>query len=250
MGRTNEKRDRNLSIYTNYQNKGNNSFVESMTRPIRILFRSPIVFIISFYTALTYGLSYLILTTLTQVVEENYEFNEGNVGCLFLGRAVGKIVGMILYGLVSDRYMKYKKAKTDGSKPEYRLLSMVFGSVALPLGLFLYGWTAERHVHWIVPIVGIAIVGFSMLLTILPTDNYLVDLYELHGASVVAAGLILRAMFGALFPLAAPPMYSKLGLGWENSVFAFIAVGFVPVLFFLMRYGELVRKGRRFQQEL
>ncbi|CAG8958213.1 hypothetical protein HYFRA_00000566 [Hymenoscyphus fraxineus] len=240
----------NLSPYSKHENKGNNSFVKSMTRPMRILFRSPIVFIISFYTALTYGLSYLILTTLTQVMEENYGFNEGNVGYLFLGRAVGNIVGMILYGMVSDRYMEYKKAKTGASKPENRLLLMVFGSVALPLGLFLYGWTAERHVHWIVPIVGIAIVGFSMLLTILPTENYLVDVYELHGASAVAAGVILRAMFGALFPLAGPPMYSKLGLGWGNSIFAFIAVGFVPVLFFLMRYGEFVRKSRRFQQEL
>lgn len=157
---------------------------------------------------------------------------------------------MVLYGLVSDRYMKYRKAKNGASKPEDRLLLMVLGSVALPLGLFLYGWSAQKHLHWIVPIIGIAVVGFSMLLTILPTENYLVDLYELHGASAVAAGVIVRALFGALFPLVGPPIYSRLGLGWGNSVLAFITMGFVPVLFLLMHYGERVRRSRKFQLEL
>lgn len=146
--------------------------------------------------------------------------------------------------------MKYKKGKNGASNPEDRLFLMDLGSVALPLGLFLYGWSAQKHLHWIIPIIGITTVGFSMLLTILPTENYLVDLCELHGASAVAAGVIVRALFGALFPLVGPPMYSSLGLGWGNSVFAFITVGFIPVLFFLMRYGKQLRKNRRFQLEL
>lgn len=81
----------NLYLHSKHQNRANISFTKSMTRPMRILFLSPIVFVISFYTALTYGLSYLILTTLTLVMEENYGFNEGNVGYLFVGRGTTRL---------------------------------------------------------------------------------------------------------------------------------------------------------------
>jgi MFS family permease len=150
-------------------------------------------------------------------------------------------MGMILYGFVSDRYMKYKRATEGRTKPEHRLLLMVLGSIALPVGLLIYGWSAARHVYWIVPIIGTGVVGFSMLLTILPTENYLIDIYEVHGASAVAAGVIMRALFGAMLPLTGPPMYSALGLGWGNSVLAFVTLVFVPILFLLMRYGERIR---------
>ncbi len=45
-----------------------------------------IVFIVSFYTALTYELSYLILITITEVIESSYGFGQGLVGFSFLGR--------------------------------------------------------------------------------------------------------------------------------------------------------------------
>lgn len=35
----------------------------------------------------------------------------------------------------------------------------------MPLGLFLYGWTAERHVQWMAPITGTGLVGLAVMLT-------------------------------------------------------------------------------------
>lgn len=152
---------------------------------------------------------------------------------------------MLVYGLTSDRYVSYKKVQDGGIlKPEHRLLLMVVGSITMPMGLFLYGWTLEYRVHWIVPLIGCGIIGFSMLLSVLPTENYLVDAYELHAASAIAAGVILRALFGAVFPLMGPPIYSSaLHLGWGNSVLAFITIAFIPLLVLLMRYGERIRRG-------
>ena len=60
--------------------------------------------------------------------------------------------------------------------------------------------------------------------------RYLVDAYDVHGASVVAAEVILRFLFGALFPLAGSPPYRSLGLGWVKPVPGFITAAFVPVL--------------------
>lgn len=153
---------------------------------------------------------------------------------------------MILYGMVSDRYIKYKKSKEGYLKPEHRLPLMLLGAIVLPLGLFLYGWSAEKHVHWIVPIIGTAVVGFSFILSILPTENYLVDVHELHAASAVAVCSVLRALFAAILPLIGPPLYKRLGLGWGNSLLAFISIAFLPALLALMRYGERMRKNSRF----
>lgn len=152
---------------------------------------------------------------------------------------------MALYGLTSDRYIRWKKAREGGAlKPERRLAHMILGAAVLPGGLFLYGWSLEARTHWIVPLIGTAVVGFSMLLTILPTENYLVDVFDVHGASAVAAGVILRAVFGAVLPLAGPPLYDSLGVGWGNSVLAFIASAFLVPLIILWRFGERLRRLR------
>jgi hypothetical protein len=45
----------------------------------------------------------------------------------------------------------------------------------------------------------------------------------------------------AVLPLAAPKMYQSLGLGWGNSLLAFLALGMVPIPCFLMVYGERMR---------
>ncbi|KAF3388089.1 hypothetical protein DPV78_012028 [Talaromyces pinophilus] len=150
----------------------------TLIQPMRILFSSAIVFVISFYTALTYGISYVILTTLAEIMQETYRVGEGPLGLLFLGRgklpsisplayhaitellspAVGNTLGVILNALFSDRYIRYKKAKGE-TKPELRLPLMVFGAVTLPLGLLVYGWTMNKDIPWIVPIIGTGISG-------------------------------------------------------------------------------------------
>ena len=52
------------------------------------------------------------------------------------------------------------------------------------MALFLYGWTLNPRIHWIVPIIGTAIVNFCMLLAVLSTENYLVDVYEIRTTSI------------------------------------------------------------------
>jgi MFS family permease len=109
--------------------------------------------------------------------------------------------GVFICGAVLDRYVKKMKA-TGGMKPEHRLPVMVFGSPTLPIGLFLYGWSAQKHTHWIFPVLGTAILGFGVAVTIVPTSSYLVDAFGIHAASAIAAMITMRCIVGALLPLA------------------------------------------------
>lgn len=57
----------------------------------------------------------------------------------------------------------------------YRLLPIVLGIPLLPIGLFVYGWTAEYKVHWVVPIIFTGFTGagliFSFVSQLTPTTN-------------------------------------------------------------------------------
>lgn len=127
--------------------------------------------------------------------------------------------GVTFNFFTSDWYVKRQAARDGGGmQPEHRLPPMILGGILIPVGLFLYGWTAEARVQWMAPIMGTALVGFGLLVTNVPCFTYLVDAYGVHTASAMAATTVVKCLFGALLPLAAPPLYAKLGMGWGNSV--------------------------------
>lgn len=81
-------------------------------------------------------------------------------------------------------------------------------------------------------------------------STYLVDAFTLHAASAMAANTVLRSLLGALLPLAGPKMYATLGLGWGNSLLAFIALAMCPIPWVFLKYGERLRTHPRFQVKL
>jgi hypothetical protein len=83
----------------------------------------------------------------------------------------------------------------------------------------------------------------------MPVSTYLIDAFNLHAASALAANAVLRSLVGALFPLAGPKMYDSLGLGWGSSLLAFIALALCPIPILLYKYGERIRKSPLFQVE-
>jgi len=237
-------------------------FKLSIIRPIRMLIFSPIVLALSTYMAVVYGYLYLLFTTITEVYEKQYHFSQGSVGLTFLGIGIGSLFGVIIFGLASDRIVK-AKAKSGEMKPEYRLPPMMVGSFFIPIGreypyyvistflikfaVFMYGWTAERQVFWIAPIIRTGLVGLGLLATFMPIATYLVDAYTIYAASALAANTVLRSLLGALLPLAGQRMYATLGLGWGNSLLAFIALAMCPIPWIFYKYGERIRKSPRFQ---
>lgn len=171
-------------------------FVRGIVRPIKMILFSPICIFAGVYIALVYGcvytlsfvitwylcadlysLSYLYLmfSTITPIFMEIYGFSVIQAGLAFLGLGVGSFIGVAVFSITSDRYIK-KKAKeedalaaaegreAEGMKPEYRLPPLKIGAIVLPAGLFIYGWTAEKEAHWITPIIGTMIVGVGNLL--------------------------------------------------------------------------------------
>lgn len=78
----------------------------------------------------------------------------------------------------------------------------------------------------------------------MPISTYLIDAFTVHSASALAANTILRSFAGAFLPLAGPPLYKSLGLGWGNSLLGFIALAAIPIPVLFWRYGERLRMSK------
>ncbi|OAA82569.1 Major facilitator superfamily domain, general substrate transporter [Akanthomyces lecanii RCEF 1005] len=216
---------------------------KAMLRPFLLLSRSVIVLLLSVYMSLVYGLLYLFFTTITSVMTTQYGFSTGLAGLAYLGIGIGFLVGLLIIGLTNDK-MAIKLANRNGGKhePEMRLPIMAFSACILPISFFWYGWTAEKHVHWIVPIIGMFPFGVGMMGVFMPIQTYVIDCYPAYAASGNAALTATRSLLGALLPLAGPAMFKSLGLGWGNSLLGFLALAFVPLPLVFIRYGKVIRE--------
>ncbi|KAI0055627.1 MFS polyamine transporter [Artomyces pyxidatus] len=222
-------------------------FSKAMVRPILLFVHEPILVVLSSYLAFAYGVLFLFFTTLPTIFGRNYGEQPGLAGLHYIALGLGLLVAAQSNARLLDRMYAYFKEKNDGvGKPEFRLPSMVPGTILLPVGLLISGWAAQEKVHWIVVDIGLALVGGSMMFIAQSTQSYVIDTFTLYSASALACVNCLRSVAGFGFPLFAPPMYDALGFGRGNTILAGVAVALgCPAPWLLWRYGERIRGASR-----
>ena len=215
-----------------------------LVRPFVIMLLDPIVLFLNLYIALLYGVLYIWFESFPLVFQGQYMFNLGEVGLAFLGILLGALVAMAGFFLhIHFQLRQSFEGEDQHLEPvELRLQPAMVGSFALPLCLFVFGWTGRESVPWIVPIIGSAFFGVGAFLLFQSILNYLADAYPKHAASVLAGNDFMRSMVGAAFPLFATGMYNNLGIGWASSLLAFLSVGMIPIPFVLYVYGGYLRQ--------
>lgn len=222
---------------------------KALVRPFALFFREPIVQLLGLYMAFIYGLLYLFLTTIDTIFENVYQEETGIAGLNYFALGVGLTGASQINARFMDRIYKHFQRKSGVGKPEYRLPSMVPGTILLPIGLFLTGWTARKSVPWIAPDIGIALVGAGTILNFQSIQTYVIDAFTLHAASALAAVTFFRSLAGFGFPLFAPSMYNALGYGKGDTILAVVAIVIgCPAPWLFWKYGERIRKASRYAQ--
>lgn len=210
-------------------------------RPWVLLFREPIVFLCNFYLSVVYGILYMLFDAYPIVFQEVRGWSEGKGGLAFLGVLVGMIMAFFYTLLDNKRYARLN-AKTVGRvAPEQRLIPVMVGSFAVPIGLFWFAWTNAPSFHFMISIAAGVPFGFGMILVFMGILNYLVDSYVIYAASVMAASAATRALFAAAFPLFTTYMYRGLGIHWATCVPGFLSVVCIPFPIFFYFYGPQIR---------
>ena len=187
-----------------------------------------------------FGLIYLLLTTITSLFTETYHWAAELAELSYLGIGLGFALGLVAVRLTAANHGTYE--------PEMRLASCLMFALFVPISFFWYGWAADKHVHWIVPIIGLMPFGFGMMGIFAPIQTYFIDACGSYAASAIAGLTAIRCLFGAFLPLAGPSMYSAMGLGWGNSLLGFIALALTPAPALIYRYGAAFR--RRYATQL
>ena len=214
-----------------------------LLRPLKLLCCSPIVSLMSLYLSVVYGLLYLLFTTVASVFVTTYSWAPDISGLVFISLGIGFVIGLVATARLSDATVIRMTIENGGvSEPEMRLPACIIFACFVPITFFWYGWTADKAVYWLVPVVGLIPFGIGMMGIFLPIQTYLIDAFPSHASSAVAALTASRSLVGGVLPLAAPAMYAKLGLGWGNSLLGFVAIALIPAPAIIYRFGGMIRK--------
>ncbi|KAJ5728082.1 hypothetical protein N7493_004412 [Penicillium malachiteum] len=221
-------------------------FKVALFRPWVFFIREPIVLLLSIYLSIIYGILYMLFAAMPIVYQEKRGWSEGVGGLSFLGITLGIMCSTIATFPVYYSYQRKAIAAKGRLPPEARLPAAMIGAISLTVGLFWFAWTNSPDIHWMASIAAGVPLGFGMVMVFLPVLNYLIDSYTIYAASVLAASVSMRSLFGAAFPLFTTSMYDNLGIHWASSIPAFLALACVPMPFLFYKYGPEIRKRCRY----
>ncbi|KAF7969427.1 hypothetical protein HWV62_27375 [Athelia sp. TMB] len=219
----------------------------TLYRPFTMLRREPILVLTTVYLSFVYGLLYALFQAVPIVFAEERGFGDGQTGMTFIAIGVGACVGAIGSFRFSVRYAGLIGKWHGFPPPEERLMGAMIAGPALVVGSFWFGWAGNNpHLHWIVPCIGLAWIGFSVSLIFVSLLAYLVDTYLMYSASALAANVIFRSAVGAAFPLFTVQMFRALGVGWACTLVGLVALLLTPCPFLFYKFGPRIRAGSTF----
>jgi DHA1 family multidrug resistance protein-like MFS transporter len=219
-----------------------------LLRPVQLLL-TPICFLVALYASFCYGILYMQLGAIPiifgQIRGWNLLVSTLPFSCIFLGAIFG--CGANVYNQLL--YNKAYHAAGNRAVPEKRLPPMMIGSILFSGGQFMIGWTGgRRDIHWIVPCIGLVLLGTGFFTIFQAALNYLVDTFQAYAASAIAANTFLRSCFAAAFPLVVGPLFHNIGVGPGSSITGGFAALLIPVPFFFYKYGKRIRAGSKWSK--
>ena len=223
----------------------------ALIKPVEICIKDPGVLFTNIYTSLIYAIYYSFFDAFIGVYPPLYGFDLGQLGLLFICIIVSCVIGATVYA--SYIYLKVnpvlRLGEHSGREPppqEFRLKLALFASFGLPIGLFIFGWTATPSIHWIVSVIGIAIFSICNFLLLQCLSLYVPASYPQYSASLFAANDLCRSALAAGAIHFAKPLYGNLGIGKGISVLASISILGIVGMFLLFFGGATMRRRSKF----
>jgi hypothetical protein len=217
-----------------------------LIRPFQLLFGELIVFLISLYMSVLYGLLYMFFVAFPIIYQKGKGWSAGKTGLMFIPVAVGVILSAMCSPLVNKHYIKLVKKHNGHPPAEVRLIPMMLSCWCIPIGLFIFAWTSYPNISWAGPAMGGFPVGFGFIFLYNSANNYLVDSYQHQAASALAAKTCIRSFWGAAVVLFTEQMYDRLNDRWASTLLAFISLACCAIPFLFWRYGARIRSKSKY----
>ncbi|KAK1634026.1 major facilitator superfamily domain-containing protein [Colletotrichum phormii] len=213
-------------------------------KPFKMLFVESIVLFMTIYMAFNFAVFYSFFAAFPYVFGGHYGFTPGQQGLTFISIALGCVIGFLAVVYIDRKTYPALEAKygVGAVPPEYRLYGAMVGCALNPASLFWFGWTADKGVYWLSPVIASVPFAVGNIMVYSSGALYIMNSYgSLHGASALSANSLLRYAGGGAFPLFTVQMFSSMGIGWASSLLGFVSVVLVPVPWVLYKYGSRIR---------
>ncbi|KAK0105504.1 hypothetical protein ONS96_004889 [Cadophora gregata f. sp. sojae] len=163
-------------------------FFLTMLRPFTLFFVPAVFWVITSY-GIYIGLGALAFnfTFPLKIVAPPYNWSATNSGLIAVANAVGFFLA-VPFTFTSDRLAAHLTRKNGGIREAEMRLGVLWPAVFIaPAGLILYGFTAERDLHWMGYFAGVAMVNWSAYFFFSFTLAYAVDSYTANTSEMLVA---------------------------------------------------------------
>ncbi|KAH7392847.1 MFS multidrug transporter-like protein [Pyrenochaeta sp. MPI-SDFR-AT-0127] len=222
----------------------------SITRPAIVLFGSKVLMLLSLYASVAFSYFYVMSISLPIILQDVYGFNPAQTGSAFISFSIGSFLSVLVCNFSLDHiYIRLRNPSHAKGKPEYRLPLSIIGAMLLPLSVAGYGWIAQFQLPAPLLLVSVSLLGFTLLLTVIPLSAYVVDAFGLYSASAMTGVIVTRCLMGTFLPLATGPLADRLGYGWGFTCLGALSLclGIIPIL--ILRYGEKWRQSSEYTRD-
>ncbi len=221
------------------------------TRSAILLTTELTVALFTLWSSFAFGLVFISTQSIPLLFSSAFGWPAYQSGLVQSALGIGQILGF--GACLFQRRLYIDSARRNDEHPGVPIpeailhLSIPTTPVALAGGLFMYGWSIYQP-HWIVPAIGLALVGFASMVIINCASIYITDSYSTFAASAIAAVAFGENVFAAFLPLAAKPMYERMGYDWASSLLGFIALALTLAPLLLLCKGKKIRSKSTFKQ--
>lgn len=228
---------------------------ETVERSAYLLITEPTVTSFTFWSAFSYGLVFTMTQSVPIVFTTSYEWPTFSGGLVQASVGIGEVIGLfgaLLQNIIYIRSAPYNTETPGVPVPESILhLSIPSTLIGLAGGLFMYGWSTQQDSHnWIITAIGLGLIGYAIMVIVTAARIYITDAYAGYAASAVAGVSFGEDSFAAFLPLAAKPMYVRLGYSWASSLLAFVAIALALAPVVLLTKGRTIRSKSKAIQKM
>ncbi|KAJ8591033.1 MFS general substrate transporter [Rhizopogon salebrosus TDB-379] len=218
----------------------------SCMRPMYLLATEPIIQGFSLWIGFAWGVVFALIDSVSTEFRVVYRFDIRSTGFMFTALILGSFVGYFANMYQEKLYQKYYPKK----RQEARLYLPCIAATLLPIGMFIYAWTARPEVPWIAPAIGLAVFMSGAFVIYMVVFLYLADCYGTYASSAIAGVNLCRNLTAGAFPLFTTQMFVRLTYKWGLTLLACIGAALVPIPWVLYFYGSRIRARSKVSREI
>lgn len=111
-----------------------------------------------------------------------------------------------------------------------------------PAALVWYGWTSEKGIFWVVPLIANFFFGIGSMLIFAMATTMLTEFMPKKASNGVAVNNFMRNIFSCIGAVVAQPLISAIGNGWLFTGLGVIAAVSSVVVWAMRRFGPRWRQ--------